>query len=487
MRRREAYGEYKLGVGLKTGIGLKENTSEDGSSQKSPYCFQIDVMYTRMSLDTEEMFHQTISSYLELEDYFRAGEKPPAKWLLGLEHEKFIYTSQGTPIPYEGEEGLLAIFRGLEAYGWRPILDAQTGHCVGMRRGDATLSTEPGGQLEFAGGPRESACALHMDNLQHLEELREVLRARRLHALMLGYRPVDVVEEVPYMPRNRYVAMRETLAERGETGALMMLMTATGQVSLDYSDEADCVRKVVVLARMVPLLVAMFANSPWREGRASGYVSFRSHVWNDVDKSRCGYLPSWFDNSFSYARYVDWALDAPLLFLRRGGRYLTPKLSFRQLLQEGYEGRKASFSEWVDHLSTLFPEVRLKKLIEVRSVDSVSPQLTAALAALLRGTVYAPGALDEVEALLPARSLQAQLVLHEQAQRQGLRFEPLAKGAQELVAIASRKLLAFAPEDAKLLEPLAARVYERDMPAEALLRCSAMDMPALLKQFSYNP
>jgi len=440
-------------------------------------------MYEGMSLDAEGTFTQAISSYSELEDFFRAGEKPSEKWLLGLEHEKFIYTSQGTPIAYEGEAGLLSVFGGLEAYGWGPIVDAQTGHTVGMRRADATLSTEPGGQLEFAGGPRASAHALHRDNVQHWEELQAVLSARRLQALMLGYRPVEAVEVVPYMPRNRYVAMRKTLAKRGEMGAQMMLMTATGQVSLDYSDEADCVRKVVALARMVPLLVAMFANSPWKEGRPSGYVSFRSRVWNDVDKARCGYLPSWFDGSFSYARYVDWALDAPLLFLRREGRYLTPKLSFRQLWKEGYEGKKASFLEWVDHLSTLFPEVRLKKLIEVRSVDSVSLPLTAALAALLRGTVYAPGALDEVEALLPARSLQTQLALHEEAQRRGLRCEPLAKDAQALVDIALRRLQTWAPEDAGLLEPLTECVRARRMPAEALLECPPMDMPTLLEKF----
>lgn len=430
------------------------------------------------------MFSQAISSYSELEDHFRRGEKPPERWLLGLEHEKFVYTSEGAPIPYEGEQGLLSVFQGLEVHGWKPILDAQTGHCVGMRRGGATLSTEPGGQLEFAGAPCESAHALHMEHLQHLEELLTVLKARQLHALTLGYRPWGAVKDVPYMPRNRYVAMRRTLAERGNTGALMMLMTATAQVSLDYSDEADCVRKTVALARMIPVLVAMFANSAWREGRPSGHVSYRSHVWNDVDKARCGYLPAWFDGSFSYTRYVEWAMDAPLLFLRREGRYLTPKLRFRQLWEEGFEGKRATFSEWVDHLSTLFPEVRLKRLIEVRSIDSVSPQLTAALAALLRGTLYAPDALDEVELLLPARSLQAHLVLHERAQREGLRFEPLAKDAQALVGIALRCLQAWAPEDAKLLEPLVALVSERRMPADALLACTAMDMPTLLGKFA---
>ena len=433
-----------------------------------------------MSLDAEERPPQAISSYSELEDYFRAGEKPPEKWRLGLEHEKFIYTSRGTPIAYEGEEGLLSIFQGLKAHGWLPIVDTQTGHPVGMRRGGATLSTEPGGQLEFAGTPQASACALHRENMQHLEELSAVLNARGLRMLMLGYRPLDALEDVPYMPRDRYVAMRETLAKRGKTGAQMMLMTATAQVSLDYSDEADCVRKVVALARMTPLLVSMFANSPWREGRPSGHVSFRSHVWNDVDKARCGYLPAWFDGSFSYARYVDWALEAPLLFLRRGGRHLTPKLTFRQLWEEGYEGQKASFSEWTDHLSTLFPEVRLKRLIEVRSADSVAAPLAAALAALLRGTLYAPGALDEVEQLLPARSLQTQLLWHEEAQRHGLRLAFLAKEAQALVDIASRRLQAWAPEDAKLLEPLAALVHERRMPAETLLACPAMDMTELL-------
>src|SRR5262249_15734662 len=241
-----------------------------------------------------------------------------------------------------------------------------------------------------------------------------------LRLVALGYRPGGTVAEMPWMPKRRYEAMRETLGRRGRLALDMMLMTATGQVSYDWSDEADCARKVVAVAKLAPLMVALCANSPLVRGMPSGFMSYRSHVWSDVDPARCGYLRSMFDGSFSYRAYVEWALDAPLLFLRREGNYLKPELTFRQLLSHGYKGEPALYSDWVDHLSTLFPEVRIKKVIEVRGADCVPPESTGALAALWRGILYDRAALEEAENLIPRLSFEQHLEFHALAQRHGL-------------------------------------------------------------------
>jgi glutamate--cysteine ligase len=261
------------------------------------------------------------------------------------------------------------------------------------------------------------------------------------------------------MPKTRYLVMRRTLPERGRLALNMMLMTATGQVSLDWADESDCVRKTVVVARLSPLMNAMYANSPLVEGKPSGYLSFRNRVWDEVDPTRCGYLPAFFDGSFSYRAYVEWALDAPLLFLRRNGEYLHPKRSFRQLLNEGFEGKPADLDDWTDHLSTLFPEVRLKKVLEVRGADCASPAMTGALGALWRGILYDATALDEAERLLPKLTFTEHLAFHDTARREGLEgrlgSQELHRLAAEMVAISRRGLQRLDAADAPLLDPLA--------------------------------
>lgn len=220
---------------------------------------------------------------------------------------------------------------------------------------------------------------------QHLRQLTGIAQAQGLRVVTLGYRPFTALGDMPWMPKTRYRTMRQTLCTRGPLATDMMLMTATGQVSLDWRDEADCVRKTVLSARISPLLVALYANSPLRAGRSTGFMSYRSRVWNEVDPARCGYPTAMLDGSFSYRAYVDWALDAPLLFLRRDGEYLVPNVTFRALLDHGWEGQPVTLSDWNDHLSTLFPEVRLKKIIEIRAADCVGAAMTGALAALTAG------------------------------------------------------------------------------------------------------
>jgi glutamate--cysteine ligase len=249
----------------------------------------------------------------------------------------------------------------------------------------------------------------------------------------------------------------------------MMLMTATGQVSLDWRDEADCADKMTLAARVSPVLVALYANSPLVEGKPSGFMTFRSHVWTDVDRARCGYVPAMLDDSFSYRAYTEWALDAPLLFLRRAGKYLAPALTFRQLLKDGFEGRPALYDDWVDHLSTLFPEVRIKRVLEIRAADCVSPAMTAALAALMRGLLYDAGARRALRELLPTRTLE----LHALAQREGLGGKGLAELARDVVQIARGGLRRLDAADAPLLDVLEERARAGRSPAADVLETPA--------------
>lgn len=433
-----------------------------------------------MSLDLKRAASEPITSVDMLVAGFRAAEKPRSGHRLGLEHEKFLYpVGSAKPLPYEGEVGVGALLEGLAPGGYTPFRETPGSPIIALQRREATISLEPGGQLELSGSPFRTAREAHAENLGHLQEVKAVADALGLRVIFLGYRPTSTPADMPWMPKTRYLVMRRTLPERGRLALNMMLMTATGQVSLDWADEADCVRKTVVVARLAPLMNALYANSPLVEGKPSGYLSFRNRVWDEVDPTRCGYLPAFFDGSFSYRAYVEWALDAPLLFLRRDGKYLHPKLTFRQLLKEGFEGQPPDLADWTDHLSTLFPEVRLKKVVEVRGADCVNPAMTGALAALWRGILYDATALDEAERLLPKLSYSEHRAFHDTARREGLEgrlgSRELHRLAAEMVAISRRGLERLDALDAPLLEPLAEVAASGRSPAKAVLEAWEKD------------
>ncbi|MGZ3459791.1 MAG: glutamate--cysteine ligase [Archangium sp.] len=427
-----------------------------------------------MSLDLQRTATEPITSIDMLLAGFRSAEKPRSQHLLGLEHEKFVYPINGAhQVPYEGPSGIGALLERLAPAGYTPFRETPSSPIIALQKGILTISLEPGGQLELSGSPWRTAREAHAENLAHLAEVKAAAAPLGLRLVALGYRPFQTPAEMSWMPKTRYLAMRQSLPERGRLAHNMMLMTSTGQVSLDWEDEADCVRKTVLVARLAPLMVALYANSPLVEGKPSGYLSFRSRVWDEVDPTRCGYLRSFFDGSFSYRAYVDWALDAPILFLRRRGEYLRPKMTFRQFIQQGFEGSPADMTDWTDHLSTLFPEVRLKKVVEVRGADCVSAPMTGALAALWRGLLYDRGAMEEGERLLPRLSYEEHLAFHDTSRRQGLAgrlgHHELHRLAGELVAIARRGLERLDPADAPLLEPLAEVAASGRSPAQAVL------------------
>ena len=433
-----------------------------------------------MSLDLKRAASEAITSVDLLVAGFRSAEKPRTQHRLGLEHEKFLYpVGSAKPLPYEGESGVGALLARLAPAGYTPFRETPESPVIALQRGEATISLEPGGQLELSGSPFRTAREAHAENLGHLQEVKAAADSLGLRVVFMGYRPTVTPADMPWMPKTRYLVMRRTLPERGRLALNMMLMTATGQVSLDWADEADCVRKTVVVARLAPLMNALYANSPLVEGKPSGYLSFRNRVWDEVDPTRCGYLPAFFDGSFSYRAYVEWALDAPLLFLRRNGEYLHPKLTFRQLMKEGFEGQPPDLADWTDHLSTLFPEVRLKKVVEVRGADCVNPAMTGALAALWRGILYDATALDEAERLLPKLGYTEHLAFHDTARREGLAgrlgSQALSRLAADMVEIARRGLQRLDAQDAPLLDPLAEVAASGRSPAKAVLEAWEQD------------
>jgi glutamate--cysteine ligase len=425
-----------------------------------------------MSLDRAPTQDEVVTSADALVEAFRAAERPRAEHRLGLEHEKFLYPAEDppTPVPYEGPRGIRALLGLLETKGYTPFRDAPDAPPIALTRDQHTLSLEPGGQFELSGSPARTARAVHAENLAHARELTDAAAQLGLVPVTLGYRPWGTTADIPWMPKKRYQVMRQTLPVRGKLALDMMLMTCTGQVSLDWASEQDCARKVTATARLTPLLVALFANSPLVRGTPSGWMS---HVWSDVDPTRCGYFPRMLDGSFDYRAYVDWALQAPLLFVRRNGDYATPSLTFGQLLERGFEGQPARRSEWTDHLSTLFPEVRIKTVMEVRGADSVPLPMTGALAALWRGLLYDDASLDAALGLVPRLSFAEHLAFHEEAQRNGLRGKlrrtSLASMALEMVRLSRAGLQHLDPEDVLLLEPLEARARSARSPAEDVL------------------
>ena len=426
-----------------------------------------------MSLDlpgAPETLDEPVLSPERLVQELRDAEKPRAQHLLGLEHEKLVYpVGSAVPVPYEGKSGIEALLGALARH-WGDLFREAPGHpAIAILRGQSTVSLEPGGQLELSGTAAVTARAVHDENVAHVQEVRQVAAQLGLRLVALGYRPFGTREENPWMPKSRYQMMRDTLGKRGSLALDMMLMTATGQVSIDWESEEDCSRKMTLLSRLSPVLVALYANSPLVHGKPSPYLSYRSHIWTDTDNARCGFFPAMLNGHFTYRDYVDWALEAPLLFLRRQGKYVSPPLTFRQLMAQGYEGAPPTLQDWRDHLSTLFPEVRLKRVMEVRSADCVNVALTGALAAFLRGLVYEPGALSDALSLLPALRFEQHLAQMETARTQALRDPELHGMARELVALAKRGLRRLDPLDLPVLEPLIEVAESGRAPAEAVL------------------
>ncbi|MEL6324853.1 MAG: glutamate--cysteine ligase [Pseudomonadota bacterium] len=340
-----------------------------------------------------------ISGKTELVEWMEAGCKPANAWRIGTEHEKFGFLKAGLqPVPYDGAASVKAMLEGLrDQFGWAEI--AENGNIIGLKKDGASVSLEPGGQFELSGAPLRHIHETCNEVGTHLKEVRAVAEPLGIGFLGLGFSPIWSLDETPMMPKGRYGIMKRYMRRVGRLGHQMMFRSCTVQVNLDFSSEADMLKKMRVSLALQPIGTVLFANSPFAEGRPNGYLSYRSHVWTDTDPDRTGMLPFMFEEGAGFERYVDYALDVPMYFARRKGTYVDcAGLSFRDFMDgklSPIPGERPTIADWEDHLSTIFPEVRLKRFLEMRGSDSGPWDSLCAMPALWAGLLYDDAALDE--------------------------------------------------------------------------------------------
>lgn len=404
------------------------------------------VTFARVSEAPTKEASQPIRSIDELEATFHAGAKPRDAWRIGVEYEKPVVDARtGEAVSYEAQNG---IGRLLESIGerfpqWEPVREGS--NVIALKDGLSSITLEPGGQLEMSGQQCESLHCANDELQRHVREILEVGDVLGLRFLGLGIVPKTPLERIPWMPKQRYRIMREIMGRTGKLGRRMMAQTATVQCNFDYSDEQDALRKMRVSLALGPLLVAMSANSPVVDGAPTGFQSFRAHIWSDTDRDRCGSLPFVYRTDSLFRAYTEYALDVPMYFIWRHGRYMeVGGMTFRRYLEEGYETERATLADWTLHLTTLFPEVRLKTYIEVRSADSQPVDLMLGTPALMKGIFYDDHALEAAWDVAKSWASSSLGDLQEDAARRGLagRIGRMTIGdyAKEIVSIADAGL-----------------------------------------------
>lgn len=425
-----------------------------------------------MSLDKRPETDAQLRTREQLFAPFLAAMKPRAKHRIGLEHESIGFLGQG-PIPYSGARGIEALLHRFSRWGFEPFLE--NGRPIATLKGMLTVSLEPGGQVELAGSPLASVRDIAREQSEHFARLRALAAELGLRFTSLGYRPFGTTQNGQWVPKERYGIMREHLGQSGAFGLDMMLMTGTAQANLDYSDEKDLASKVAASSAASPLVTALCANSSIVDGKPSGYLSYRMRVWEDVDNTRAGLLALGL-RDFTLEKYVEWALDAPMIFIRRGGQYLSPRgLSFREFMKRGLDGESATPVDWADHLTTLFPDVRVKSVVELRSADAAGQDLANALIALWKGVLYDGVARDEAIALCELITDAERQQLRKDVARRAL-DAPFGRGrareaAVDLVGIARRGLVRQGCQDeTDFLDPLEEIAHTGVTRAEKLLR-----------------
>lgn len=382
-------------------------------------------------------------------DYLASGCKPPEQWRLGTEHEKFGYTTDDLrPLPYDGPRGINAVLSGLASqFGWRPQFEGE--HLIALLDDTgASITLEPGGQLELSGALLDDLHGTCREVNAHLHQVKSVCEPLGIAFLGMGFQPKWRREDMQWMPKDRYRIMRAYMPTVGTLGLDMMSRTCTVQVNLDFSSEDDMILKFRTSLALQPVATALFANSPFLNGRPSGFLSYRSHVWEDTDPDRTGMLPWVFEDSMGFERYVDYMLDVPMYFVYRDGEYLDASgQSFRDFLDGRLPvlpGEKPTFKDWEDHLTTAFPEVRLKRFLEMRGADGGPWRRLCALPAFWAGLLYHRPSLEAAWDLASTWSLEERQQLRRDAARLGLRAiirgRSLQDLAQELLQLAHEGL-----------------------------------------------
>ena len=446
-----------------------------------------------------------IEDQSQLAEYLASGCKPREDWRIGTEHEKFGYCKDSLqPLPYEGPRSILAVLEGLrDRHGWDPVLEGDK--LIGLTKDGANVSLEPGGQLELSGAPLETIHQTCDEVNQHLRDVKDIADEVGVGFIGLGAAPIWSFEDMPRMPKGRYRLMTDYMDRVGTMGKSMMYRTCTVQVNLDFDTEADMVQKMRVALALQPVATALFANSPFFDGQPNGHKSWRSRVWRDLDSSRTGMLPFVFEEGFGFERWVDYALDVPMYFVYRDGKYIDALgQSFRDFLKgelPALPGEKPTLSDWADHLTTIFPEARVKKFIEMRGADGGPWRRLCALPAFWVGLMYDQSALDAAWDLCKDFTAPQREALRIAASEQGLQAQVdginMLDLARNVVDIAEGGLKArgkegaggLVPDETHFLNALKESIESGKTPADELLdRYNGEwggDLTRIYQDFSY--
>ncbi|WP_323779609.1 glutamate--cysteine ligase [Leisingera sp.] len=426
-----------------------------------------------------------IERHEQLAEYLADGCKPKEDWRIGTEHEKFGYCKDTLkPLPYEGERSILAVLTGLrDGHGWAPLTEGD--NLIGLTKDGANISLEPGGQLELSGAPLETIHETCDEVNAHLRDVKDIADKIGVGFIGLGAAPVWKHEDMPLMPKGRYKLMDGYMQKVGSMGTTMMRRTCTVQVNLDFSSEADMVQKMRVALALQPVATALFANSPFLDGKPNGHKSWRARVWRDLDADRTGMLPFVFDEGFGFEAWVQYALDVPMYFVYRNGEYVNALgMSFRDFLKgelPALPGETPTLSDWADHLTTVFPEARVKKFIEMRGADGGPWRRLCALPALWVGLTYDQSALDAAWDLVKGWDAETREALRVAASEQGLQAKvggiSMHELAREVVAISESGLKArhkpgaggLVPDETHFLNALKDSLDSGKVPADELL------------------
>ena len=390
-----------------------------------------------------------VAGKAQLVEFLESGCKPRASWRIGTEHEKFAHdASDFSPLAYDADNGIRAILEELQRFGWEPMTEGD--NVIGLSKAGQHVSLEPGGQVELSGAPCRTLHETCREVNGHLDQCQEIADELGVIFLGLGFRPRDTREDVPWMPKGRYRIMRAYMPKVGSMGLDMMIRTCTIQANLDFGSEADMVRKFRVAQALQAVATALFANSPFTEGRPNGYLSMRAHVWTDTDNDRSGLLKFVTEDGFGFERYTDYALDVPMYFVIRDGRYVDASgQSFRDFMAgrlPALPGEIPTVADWENHLTTLFPDVRIKRYMEVRGADGASWRRICALPALWTGLLYEQDQLDAAWDLVRDWSWEEQLRMKADVPAMGLNA-PFRSGTVRDVA---QRMLAISAEGLRL-------------------------------------
>jgi glutamate--cysteine ligase len=369
---------------------------------------------------------EPVTSRDDLVAALERGSKPKSDWRIGTEHEKFpFHIADNSPVPYEGPNGIRAMLEGMTRFGWLPVHEGQTIIGLESPKGGGNISLEPGGQFELSGAALETLHQTCSELHDHLAQVKEVGGELGLGFLGLGFTPNWRRDQIPVMPKGRYKIMTEYMKKVGTMGLDMMYRSCTVQVNLDFASEPDMVRKLRVAVALQPVATAIFANSPFTEGKPNGYLSYRSHVWTDTDRARTGMIPFIFESGFGFEQYVDYALDVPMYFVYRDGHYIdVTGQSFRDFMVgklRGLEGETPTRGDWINHLTTIFPEARLKNYMEMRGADGGPWARICALPAFWVGLLYDQVSLDAAWDLVKDWSAEERQKLRDDVPRMGLK------------------------------------------------------------------